>query len=209
MCFTWAVGLYVKPLRPSHCPPLAPGSSLLSDLTAPPFRLFSPTKKLRVPGKFKLFFDLSSQSLPLFSTLKRGIIFLYLHFSSVLSVVVVALFRSARNSPNSRACGLPFGLARLLPPRDPPAFFRYFDGAHPEKFFPFSLAPLCLFFSLASINHHRRHIADHVVCCSLYCPSGGRRLCALSQRQDQVCIRKWSRTLQELRKGNARLLFAI
>lgn len=44
---------------------------------------------------------------------------------------------------------------------------------------------------------------------SLHCSQGRRRLCALPQGQDQVCVRKRARTLQKLRKGHARMLSAL
>lgn len=40
-------------------------------------------------------------------------------------------------------------------------------------------------------------------------PARRRRLCSLSQGQNQMRLRKWSRSLQELRKGHARLLPAL
>ena len=45
--------------------------------------------------------------------------------------------------------------------------------------------------------------------CALYRPQGRRRLRALPQRQDQMRLRNWPRSLQELRKGHARVLSTL
>lgn len=44
---------------------------------------------------------------------------------------------------------------------------------------------------------------------ALHCPQGRRRLCALPQGQDKVRVRKRARAVQKLRKGHARVLFAV
>lgn len=49
----------------------------------------------------------------------------------------------------------------------------------------------------------------HHVGCARDGPQSRRRLCSLSQRQDQMRLRKWSRPVQELRKRPARVLSAF
>jgi hypothetical protein len=44
---------------------------------------------------------------------------------------------------------------------------------------------------------------------SLYRPQGRWRVCPLPQGQDQVRLRQWPRSLQELRQGHARMLSAL